>query len=503
MMSIAYFVEMPVDFPEGVHFGAGKQFNVLAVARDGLGRPVLNGSSLAGVMRSVWRDYLKSDPDNSSQSIAEAVELLFGTRCERTEHDDPSARPSAVRVTNTELMLGTQNPSQRTHHQRNRHRGTVIKGALYSAESCPPGTRANIRFWIGGPTNSLVLPRVAEPLVKEFLTVVSAAFQHGICVGGNSNRGIGRAELNPNSLRVRRFDLGQLNEHAAYLDAVRSWAGGGGVSGTQIFEPLDEASPEQPLQITLKLRVPRGQDILIADGQGQEAQMEPKRVIGVDGKHYWRIPGSSLRGLFRRWFHRLSAREKIRNGLSNEMTSADPATGYPRRENEKCYTGDQLAWCFQSNDERAHFRPPTDWHVESLFGTCYSPGTIKISDGFSRCTSDEMKTCPECQIRMHVAVDRVTGGAAEGMLFDNYVLTSVDGDSGIFTFQIRLRSPQAHEVRWLAQTLIALNIGVLRVGSSKSSGRLCWHGQPEATGTLSGEFLSIIQKSNHANAGAV
>lgn len=82
---------------------------------------------------------------------------------------------------------------------------------------------------------------------------------------------------------------------------------------------------------------------------------------------------------------------------------------------------------------------------------------------------------------MHVAVDRVTGGAAEGMLFSNTVLIAgADGKSPVFEVTMRIEKPKsdnAHQrwrddMRWLAATLQALHLGILRVGSSKSSGRL-------------------------------
>ncbi len=37
-MQYAYYLELPCEFPEGIHFGAGSQFNRLSIARDGTGR---------------------------------------------------------------------------------------------------------------------------------------------------------------------------------------------------------------------------------------------------------------------------------------------------------------------------------------------------------------------------------------------------------------------------------------------------------------------------------
>lgn len=505
-MPVAYYIEMPVDFPEGVHFGAGKQFNMLAVARDGLGKPVLNGTSLAGVMRAIWRDYCKSKPNSTPENVAQMADLLFGERCR--DDDDDAERPvvsSAVRVTNYELMMANQSTNQRTHHLRNRHRGTVVDGGLYSVESCPPGTSAEIGFWVYTEAASTAIDGLTDARIQEFLSVMSGAFQHGVCVGGNSNRGIGRAETNPESIKFRRFDLSVLQDQADQLDVARAWSHGAKVSGLTRFEPTESVQSTM-LVIDLKLKIPRGQDILVADGQGQEVQMEPQRVIGVDGKYYWRIPGGSLRGLFRRWINRLSAREQLSRNANEPLAMSDVAAEYePREDFERkidgayCeqhdrYRGDNLGWCFTSPGERDGFQMPADWHVESLFGTCFNPGRIKISDGFQKCTDEDVAKCPESQVRMHVAVDRVTGGAAEGMLFDNRVLIDPKQNASGFSFRISIRNPEEHDVRWLAQTLVALDIGVLRVGSSKSSGRLSLSGMPEAKGKLEMDFKQRLKQ---------
>ena len=71
---------------------------------------------------------------------------------------------------------------------------------------------------------------------------------------------------------------------------------------------------------------------------------------------------------------------------------------------------------------------------------------------------------------MHVAVDRITGGAAESMLFDNAVLTSEDID--FFDVLVWVRNPELREIIWLKRSLQAMHDGLIRIGSSKSSGRL-------------------------------
>lgn len=502
-MPYAYYLEMPIEFPEGVHFGAGKDFNSLIIAKDGAGAPVLNGTSLAGVMRSIWRDYQvaelfgfdgKSSREinelRKAKEVADKVSLLFGKEQEKLRQEEESGeeipleeKESRVKVTNYELELGGQIRDQRTHHQRNRHRGTVLDQGLYSLEACPPGSRAKVGFWVfdSGDTT--------EDDIEAFLGVLVAAFQQGISIGGNSNRGVGRAVTNVANVKQRIFDLTVLEQQANQLDAHRNWRAGQPIENLEAFsenhlKPISRSK----LKVDLTLVIPRGQDILVGDGQAQEVQIEPQRVQAKDGQYYWRIPGSSVRGLFRRWFHRLAARDGF--------NVCDSAGQYEARMAEGNYKGEKLGHCF---DEPAYVEDSDSCPIVALFGSCFQPGRIKITDSLARCSrhSEEMEECTECQKRVHVAVDRITGGAAEGMLFDNRVLTAyADGSSPEFNISITIDDPKQHEARWLAQTLVALDVGVLRIGSSKSSGRLSLkEGSLKVSGAWKEEFLERIPET--------
>ena len=504
-MPFAYYLEMPVEFPEGVHFGAGKDFNSLVIAQDGSGLPVLNGTCLAGVMRTLWRDYLvgrdfgfsgKTPREISKfrqeSSITENVSLLFGKEQEKLKQEEETGVPiplaekeSRVKVSNYELELGKHDPGERTHHHRNRHRGTVLEHGLFSLEACPPGTRTNVGFWVfdNGDTTT------AD--IETFLGVIVAAFQQGISIGGNSNRGIGRAVTNVAHVKQRMFDLTVLDQQADQLDAHRNWRAGLPIDRLEAFNPNNlKPNQRKRLHVDVTLVIPRGQDILVGDGQAQDVQIEPQRVQATNGQYYWRIPGSSVRGLFRRWFHRLAVRD--------DFKVRDAADLYEIRMQAHEYDGDKLGWCFvdRENEDSLNSFEADDWPIVSLFGSCFNPGRITITDSLARCSrhDERMENCSECQRRVHVAVDRVTGGAAEGMLFDNRVVTAyADGSSPEFTFTITIDNPKQHEARWLGQTLVALDIGLLRMGSSKSAGRLSIKpGSLNADGEFKEEFLKQI-----------
>jgi len=469
-----------LSFPAGLAAGAGGDFNTLRIARNGVGEPVLRGTSLAGVLRHAYSRSLGAN----TKSDSEQVRRYFGHAL-----DDKAECPSTIRVADCVLNVGQSSDALiRTHHLRSRHTRAVVDGGLFALECCPPGTTAQVSIWFHEPNNTSI-----HTGDFTFLQAIVSLLNGGLTVGGSAARGIGRIELS-GPAKIRTFELSDLDQHAIYLETQRSLRIGGklAVPGLETME--NGESVNQQLDITLKLGVPRGQDFLVADGQGNDHETEPQRVHHVDGHEYWRIPGSTFRGLFRAWMTKLAAKE----GLL-------VADSYMRQENHRSsktkvstdeINGENLGRCFLPKDEGADptHPPKIDCPIASLFGSVFSAGRIHFSDALS--LKGSAKSYTE-QIRMHVAVDRITGGAAESMLFDNTVLVATDSkNTPSFEVKIRVTDPTEHEVQWLRKTILALDLGLLRLGSSKSAGRIELQIPPTATGPLADQLTSIIPQRN-------
>lgn len=130
-------------------------------------------------------------------------------------------------------------------------------------------------------------------------------------------------------------------------------------------------------------------------------------------------------------------------------------------------TGDDIGWGFVPKTKRLDYQQNPEGlndPILDLFGSLYKRGRIHFADAFSIKPVDAKNT----QLRTHVAIDRFSGGANEGMLFDNTVLI---GDVQ-FNLRIAIDAPELDEIAWLEKTLKALHLGVLSIGSSKGSGRL-------------------------------
>ncbi len=452
-----------LEFPEGLRPGAGKSGgNQLQIDFDGKGRPVLRGTSLAGVLRHAYADACGARPDSPQ------VSRWFGFACDARSGQE-GGLPSPLRVHDMVFGDGSNlsNIVLRHHNAMDRHWGVVRPNGLYDIQALAPGVKAT----------AVLLLETDDPDAQEFFQVLVGLFESGLTMGGNCARGIGRAVLEKKPI-YRAFDCTKISEESAFLDEIYAYrqTGQAPVSGKEL-EPT--TLNDSKLQIHFTLAVPRGQDICVGNGQGLEHDIEPQRVAR-DGKTYWLLPGSSLRGVFRSWFTRLAARasKSVRDSHARALQSREPATG------------DAHAWGFDSPEERKRIQEKLataldlgdvlDCPVMRLFGSCYSKGRIHIADSLSL-TEPAGQEFP----RMHVAVDRITGGATEGFLFSNTVLSNVR-----FPVFITVDHPEQEEVEWLAQTIRAIDMGILRVGSSKAGGRLALEGKPKA----SGPFADLIEK---------
>lgn len=471
MSTERFLLILPLEFPEGVAPGAGSGYNQLQLARNGRGQPILRGTSLGGVLRHALR---------RRGTIANISEL-FGEAAETSDE----GTPSRLKISDCVLSIGTSTNTQiRTHHLRDRHTKTVVPQGLFTVESCPPGTFTVARIWLDG--SGIDGLQALQHIVE--------VFRAGVCFGGSSARGIGRAVLKEHA-KFKLFNLENLEEHAAYLDMARNMNAPSAPSDFHEFGEIVTADNEAAtLQVKLSLRIPRGQDILVADGRGTDYKLQPQWTRSADGTEQWRIPGSSLRGSLRTWMTKVAAKAGHAVADNYDRRKRFNKTG----DAYDAPTGENLGRAFLSAEQRKNLEQHPEHFTEiecpiaRLFGSLYQAGRITVSDALVRKQGSGVTE----QARMHVAVDRITGGAAESMLFDNTVLVADRTDASTFEFHLSIREPRADEVQWLRSALIALDIGLLRLGSSKSSGRLELAKPPEATGPHAEQLVSLVP--NHA-----
>jgi len=444
---IKYF--LPLIFPEGICPGEDSNGNVNLIARDGQGNPVLRGTSIAGVLRTSFAEYVCGD------RFGEEVSFWFGEKC---DSKNPIGRqPSKLSIPDCifkDDVGGQLSVPINTHNAVNRHSGAVLDKSLFSIEKLPPGVKVNLII-------KLDCEDLNDDEIKNFSNFIYLTFSNAIYMGGNLARGIGYAKLIKENAGFSDYKLDDYNQLKKFLN-----------DEYQIREQKIELVPDKTfdelkseenienknsiLNVEVKLTISRGQDLVIGDTNALDYDVQMQSVTGADGKKYWRLPGSSFRGVFRNWFNRLAAKDgfDVADNIMDYFQKGIP-------------TADELAWCRIPKEQRKEFQKHPEnipCVVSKLFGSLFAKGRIHFRDII----------IPEknlnVQHRMHVAIDMISGGANEGSLFDNNVLT--DKDNNIFNLNISLKSPTEQEIKWLIKTLHAIDSGLLRVGSSKAAGRL-------------------------------
>jgi len=390
-------VNIPITFPAGVRIGEGKDLgNLLTQSRDGSGQFVLRGTALAGAIRHAL--------ESSRTDGEHALEHWFGSL-----RGSQELFASRIKFSDARLNVGDSASRAiriRNHNAIDRHRGAPVSGGLFSMESLPPGTAATL---------IVTIEAAAEETddATDVLRRIVGLFKHALVLGGSAARGIGRAVLDGYAT-WKSWNLSDLDQHASWLDESYRFRSETGTFDGEKLEPLEPQFEE--LVISIDLSVPRGQDFLVADGQGFEFDIEPQEVVAADGKHAWLLPGSSLRGLFRAYVNRLAARDGKPVADSYQRwkeRNVNPEAPQP-------LTGEDIAFAFVPKDERpAVYDDPhaIECPVMRLFGSSFARGRIHIADSISTDAKTE-----HAQARTHVAIDRFSGGANEAALSEKRLM---------------------------------------------------------------------------------
>lgn len=407
-----YAVIAPLVFPEGFYIGSGKgKSNSLEIERNGKGMPVIRGTSIAGLLRSE----LENDPRFESYT-----DQYFGAPLE----SDFDRWESSLVFSDTTFDGLTE---ENMHNLMSRHTGSISEEnkGLFSMERVSAAAESNLFFRLNSDDTD-------PELDNQILRFIGQCLNGGIFVGGNSNRGCGRCCLKENKLFIRKFEMNNPDDVAEYLDLIYSSS-----KSLAQYVKIEPESCSNKFQLEVTLRIPAGQDILCSLGHDPY----PASTVKADNQEYWKIPGSTLRGIFKGWMSRCAAKD-------GEVLSDSVEQFKVRRD-----------------------RKVTEMHeqedaISDLFGSLQNRGRIHFADAYS---GDKVKKS-DVQARTHVVIDRFTGGTNPGKLFQNQVLIS-DGNVR-FTTTVSIRDAQEKEIKWLLNAFQALHIGIIRIGTSKASGRV-------------------------------
>ncbi len=331
-----------------------------------------------------------------------------------------------------------------------RHTGAAAERFKYSRAILPKGAEF--------PLNITFDSQKGEP-PAELWYLLQALEQSDIRIGAAKTRGLGRVQL-MNNLKIEKQSL---NNAEGLFDALIN---GGEVQNWTAIKANHEYKAPENLNVEITW-TPRDPVMVKAEGDGIAIDMLPL-VSQVDSDVWFVIPGSSIKGVLRAHAERIVrtvcqvdiAKEEIEFDEQIQVSLVEVLFGSAEKNSGKSKNG----------------KPKSNGQIGMIsIDDCYAKISMSATDWakVENATSMEKDLKPHLkaalggkgdpyktlQPAMHVAVDRWTGGAADGMLYSVLEPIGVVWDAiGLQVDLARLR--KYHED--LVQPAIALLLLVLR-----------------------------------------
>ncbi|WFE21041.1 RAMP superfamily CRISPR-associated protein [Solwaraspora sp. WMMD937] len=398
----------------------------LVQARDGADRPLLPGTTLAGVIRSALQ--AEGVPDYQ----------LWGLPPDR---DGAGGEASWVRVDDAPAIDEPQ-VELRDHVSIDRVHGVAAKGHLFSREVLPAGTRFAFRMVVDAPES--IDADEAEQLVH---AIAARLRGPGISVGAAVTRGLGLVRLADAELQES-----MLATRAGMIAALRS---GGKPADLPDADP-DEV-PAGVLRVVVPWR-PHGPLAVQVSSDGDVVSAFPLTGRDGAGGHRLELPGSSIKGVLRSHAERITrtvtgaeVREKFLAQMRADGLGPVAAlfgTAAARDSGDRDLPAGRRGALQVATCVSATALPAAQWDAvrllqQRLSETADHSGQDRGEDGVEGGTggddpappkvSDQRAALSRLQLAVddlneavdgirftiahHVAVDRWTGGAADALLF--------------------------------------------------------------------------------------
>ncbi|MGN0916175.1 MAG: RAMP superfamily CRISPR-associated protein [Succinivibrio sp.] len=373
-MYIARFILQTVT---PLHCGGGSNPSLdQPVSRDPFGMWRIQGSSIAGVLRSFLRDtdaelenVLFGHQSRNFSSFDQRASLVWCSDANLLDFDEEYAFKKIA--CGNEIGFGV-GPFVRDHVNIDLDKGTAKDGGKYDEEIVPPGVKFSLEIKLDGWNEN-----ITDEQSSAFLKLCAALKQNLISFGGKSVSGYGKVQCTYCS--VKKLNLCTKDDLEIYLNLSDSSKFSEN-EGEEITLPdIEELILRDNELYSGKLELPLVSNgpILVGGANSKDSEvdmvclMTPVLKSNTEGYIYkYTIPGSSLRGVIRHRIHYI-------------LTALD-------RDKE--------------NDDE----------LNSIFGTVSGS---KGCSGHIKCF-DTYLDVDKTQHVQHVAIDRFTGGAIDGALFD-------------------------------------------------------------------------------------
>ncbi|MEM1255935.1 MAG: RAMP superfamily CRISPR-associated protein [Cyanobacteria bacterium P01_H01_bin.21] len=426
----------------------------IALVKDSVSqRALLTGASIAGALRNYLHEYESGYGSNEKKSAL--ATSLFGAIRQDDDgdqsplivYDAPSTKPPIV-----ELRDGVKiNSATRTAEEQ----------AKYDLELLAAGTQFPLQFELVIDTSIVKTQAAVERLVKALAIALHGLENGDISLGMKKRRGFGRCKVE--QWQVQDFDLTNIQQLRDWLSHEHWTPGFLGIppqTQTSIKNALNidwAGISDNRERLTIEATFELSSPILIRAGE-LEAKVAPDTVHLKSYRHGEPVPiisGSSLAGVLR---HRA---ERIVNTIGNTIEKP------PALINQ--------IFGFVDEQETQANSSGTSENKASASRLIVHECEIKMP------TDSEKKAKPTELVQTRIAIDRFTGGAYSGALFQEQPIFHSGNPQA--TIELELRNPKHHEIGLLLLLIKDLWTEDLPVGGTSSIGRgrlkgknakVCW-----------------------------
>jgi CRISPR/Cas system CSM-associated protein Csm3 (group 7 of RAMP superfamily) len=450
--------------------GAGGDLTDALLRRDGAGQPIIPGTAIAGALRTLATrlaprlgskvcEALK----DSSDSCDCAVCHLFGD-INPSDAEDANSEASRILVFNARLKDDTPQTFIRDGVGIDRVIGAAARagGVKFDLEVLPAETEFDFRLEL----------RDVDEDDKQLLVAVLAEWQAGRAwLGGNVARGLGGFQLYDVAYKTHTLDtaddlLSFLKEDEPWQEAEPqpNWLRAR-VASVQITPPTEENRHVARRWVTIEGTLQAEGPLLTNDAtaSGQTGFDHAPLLAQLGDWQHPVLAGSGLRGVLRAHAERIARTLATRNadGAGEFLQTCPACSPVESRPGEPLASCDALLrGKVSTNDE------VSDEHLClacRLFGSTRRGSRLLVEDALYQKTDAQSK--PMLKMLDFLAVDRFTGGGAEGAKFDALALWKP-----AFKLRLHLENPAAWELGWLALVLRDLQAGWLTVGFGAAKG---------------------------------
>lgn len=395
----------------------------LALAVNGQGQYYIPGTSLAGAFRSwienpgqtnnVWGHQDKNNPNGHASFIIVEDAVIQGV--------------------NSEIRDGVG---------INRRWGTAAEKVKYDRAILPKGCKIPLNITLEVPLESLdKAEKYAEKYKENFALLIKSLKNGEIRLGAAKTRGLGKVTLD--NFNIRESDLSQ-------RDGILKSLQGKETTITDTFLSSNISS-SQKRKLTFEINwQPQSPLMVKAEGNGIAVDILPL-VSSIESSVTFVLPGSSIKGALR------FQAERIIRTICNSPIKEDS-----QKEDSKFMDQIEVPLVEDLFGTRAKANKENKKGIGSLFiDDCYANIPITPSAWGNIEAAANEKNLREAldnarlqnvQQAFHVAVDRWTGGAADGMLYSNLELMKINWKPIYLTLDIN----RLHENKLFAISLLLL-----------------------------------------------